>query len=345
MPATSTTTHAVSTSPISGSLDITSARDVMIQHARDSMDDTLLRLLLRQRDAVNREKKVASTEAAVVLHQRGAVELAERVQKRRDDKVEKQKAAFDTVVLETRKAEAAAKQTADKLEILRIEGQKHAIEAATSESKRIAKLAETWMQTEYPELLHSQLYAKLIKDDKAYRIIWLNLIESLAVERHWFRHTMRVPDLWTIDRTLLVHHSETTTYNMGATKHKVMCSAQFERYLQRVDCGQNGSKKPKDALKSLNTLLEQTVPLAVRHIFKDNNELHRILHLNGYVLDKAFVYCIFWVSKAMTPKFFKHGVHCWPPKVPSAAMQPELPPPSSTGVKRKTTAGTEGAAK
>ena len=215
----------------------------------------------------------------------------------------------------------------------------HAAAAAERESERITKLAETWLQKDYPELLHSELRRNQLKDDGAYKRIWLNLIESLAVDRHWFRHCMRMPHLWTTDRTLLVHHSETTIYNIPGKKQRVMCSAHFERYLQRVDCGQNG-KKTKDAMKSLMTLLDQTVPLAVRYIFKDATELHRILHLNDYVLDKAFVSSILWVSKAMTAQFFKHGVHCWPPKAPSAAMQPALPSPSSTTVKRKHPAGT-----
>ena len=338
VPATSTTTHAVSTSPISGGLDIASARDIMIRHARDNHDDMLLRILLRQRDALNHEKKVASTEAAVLLHERGAAELADRMQKRRDNKVEKQQAAFDTAALETQKAEAIAKTTQGRLEILRMESEKHAAAAADKEADRVAKVAETWLQTNYPEKLHSELRKKLVKNDGEYKIIWLDLIESLAVNRHWFRHTFRIPHLWTTDRTLLVHHSETTIYNNPGKKHRVMCSAQFERYLKRVDCGQNG-QKTKDAMKSLRTLLDQTVPLAARYIFKDSEELHRIFHLNDYVLDKAFVYCIIWVSKAMTEPFFKHGVHCWPPKAPSAAMQPALPSPSSTAVKRKHPAG------
>ena len=339
VPATSTTTHAANTSPISGGLDIASARDIMIRHARDNQDDMLLRILLRQRDAVNHEKKIASTKAAILRHERGATELADRMQKRRDNKVEKHKAAFDTAVLEKQKAEANAKTTEGKLEILRMESETHAAAAAERESERITKLAETWLQKDYPELLHSELRRKQLNDDGAYKRIWLNLIESLAVDRHWFRHCMRMPHLWTTDRTLLVHHSETTIYNIPGKKQRVMCSAHFERYLQRVDCGQNG-KKTKDAMKSLMTLLDQTVPLAVRYIFKDATELHRILHLNDYVLDKAFVYCILWVSKAMTAQFFKHGVHCWPPKAPSAAMQPALPSPSSTTVKRKHPAGT-----
>jgi hypothetical protein len=310
----------------------------MIRHARDSQDDILLRILLRQRDAVNHEKKVASTESAVLLHERGAAELADRMQKRQDNKVEKHKAAFDTAVLEKQKAEAVAKTTEGKLEILRMESEKHAAASAARESERTSKLAETWLQKDYPELLHSELYRKQRKDDGAYKIIWLNLIESLAVEKHWFRSCMRIPHLWTTDRTLLVHHSETTIYNIPGKKQRVMCSAHFERYLQRVDCGQNGNKT-KDAMKSLMTLLNQTVPLAVRYIFKDSQELHRILHLNDYVLDKAFVYCILWVSKAMTEKYFRHGVHCWPPKAPSAVMQPALPSPSSTAVKRKHPAG------
>ena len=90
------------------------------------------------------------------------------------------------------------------------------------------------------------------------------------------------------------------------------CSAQLDVLLDEV-VGSD-MKGQKDAVQALRKLLEQTAPGSTSSVFTNKQSLIRILHLNDYVLDKAFVHCILSLSKWLKHDIFPKVV--WPPVAP-----------------------------
>ena len=65
-------------------------------------------------------------------------------------------------------------------------------------------------------------------------------------------------------------------------------------------------------------LLEACLP-GGRDIFRNYEPygIARLFHLNGYVMEKTFVYAIFCLSKWLTKEYFPHGFYGqWPPELP-----------------------------
>ena len=82
----------------------------------------------------------------------------------------------------------------------------------------------------------------------------------------------------------------------------------------------------RDASAALVDLFRLCVPNA-REIFKDAFSVPRLFHINGYVMEKAFVYGIICLSKWLGPGDYPCGVFGhWPPELPDD-HQPRLPAP------------------
>ena len=61
------------------------------------------------------------------------------------------------------------------------------------------------------------------------------------------------------------------------------------------------------------------------YVFNKQRRFHVLLHLNDYVLDKAFVSCVWALSKWLTEKYFPQGVFAWPLKVPPSVLPKPAP--------------------
>ena len=93
----------------------------------------------------------------------------------------------------------------------------------------------------------------------------------------------------------------------------------------------SGSHFGKDAVETLYKLFINTVPRA-RDVFQGKNTPLKLLHVNDYVMDKAFVYGIVSLSKWLGQETFPYGVfYKWPPACP-ADLLPRKPAPPSVDI-------------
>ena len=69
----------------------------------------------------------------------------------------------------------------------------------------------------------------------------------------------------------------------------------------------------------------ESAPGSPAHVFNKQRRFHVLLHLNDYVLDKAFVSCVWALSKWLTEKCFPQGVFAWPPEVPPSVLPKPAP--------------------
>ena len=62
-------------------------------------------------------------------------------------------------------------------------------------------------------------------------------------------------------------------------------------------------------------MMDKCMPCA-NQIFTGVNEPMKFMHVNDYVIEKAFVHAIYFVSKNLGENYFSWGQHTWPPPVP-----------------------------
>ena len=88
-------------------------------------------------------------------------------------------------------------------------------------------------------------------------------------------------------------------------------------------------------MDTLYRLFSKCVPEA-RRVFDGASRPLKLLHVNDYVLEKAFVYGIVALSKWLGEERFPYGVYGqWPPKFP-AALVPRSPAPPHVDLEAST---------
>ena len=130
-----------------------------------------------------------------------------------------------------------------------------------------------------------------------------------------------MPSLWEANLGLLIRHSSIGQFGDGHTR-VLRCSASFDAFLDELlgSPWEKTEEKTKDALDSLKRLLERSAPGSSTIIFSGRNSLHRMLHLNDYVLDKTYVCCIVLSSKWLRSNRFPNGIYEWPPSLPASLL-------------------------
>ena len=82
-------------------------------------------------------------------------------------------------------------------------------------------------------------------------------------------------------------------------------------------------KKLSDPVDMLSRLCAWLVPRA-EDVFVKGKAYLNLLHLNDYVLDKTFVYCVRMLSKWLGHKRFPQGIFSWPVSIPPEVL-PKAP--------------------
>jgi len=295
-------------------ISVAEATEVLINKARRDRDDVSLKRLLKQREEASAVAKAAATDTAIVLQKVALAELEQRKKQRQAAKEEQAKAKLDEKLSEQRKAEATERTTALKLQILQAESKAHDKKMAEAAAKESARATEQWMQVEYPRALAKNLISKMSSPADA--TVFSEMVKDLG-KQNWFRFLPLMPSLWEVNLGLLIRHSGIAQYGDGHPR-VVRCSATFDAFLDEVHPIKIGGAK--DALDSLRRLLERSAPGSPTIIFGGTKSLHRMLHLNDYVLDKTYVCCIVLISKWLSRKRFPDGVYEWPPKVPASLL-------------------------
>jgi hypothetical protein len=181
----------------------------------------------------------------------------------------------------------------------------------------IEKTNAKWLQTEYPLLLASRLLDARSAMAPAESDKFTKMTRE-AVRSGFFKRQVIIGNLWQIDDsfTIILVHIKPPG---GGHQRVVRCTPAFEGVLRRYWSPAIGGPPAPDAM--LLKLLEACVPLA-RDIFLNMYSPLRLLHMNDYVMEKAFAYGVIALSKWLGPDRFPNGVYGeWPPTPPP---QPSL---------------------
>jgi hypothetical protein len=296
-------------------ISVAEAREVLINQARKDRDDVSLKRLLSQRDEASASAKAAASATAIILQKVAFAGLVERKKQRQAAKDEQTKAKFDLTLSEQRKAEATERAHALKLQILEAESKAHDQKMAEAAAKESTRAKEQWLQVEYPRALAKHLIPRMPSTQAAAKV-FVAMLKDLE-QQSWFRFLPQMPSLWEVNAGLLIRHSSIAQLDNGIPR-VVRCSPTFDAFLDEVTPIRIGVAK--DALKSLKHLLERSAPGSSTIIFAGSRQLHRMLHLNDYVLDKTYVCCIVLISKWLSKKRFPDGIYEWPPSVPASLL-------------------------
>ena len=112
---------------------------------------------------------------------------------------------------------------------------------------------------------------------------------------------------------------------LGGPRRQVRCGLPFQEV---IDTEAPQSILGRDPVDTLYRLFSACVP-AARQVFVDAYRPLRLLHVNDYILEKAFVYGIVALSKWLGEERFPCGVYGqWPPPFPAGlAPRSEGAPP------------------
>ena len=87
-------------------------------------------------------------------------------------------------------------------------------------------------------------------------------LKKLSSE-NWFRFMPRVPELWVVDRALLIRYTDIRQLDDHHMR-TVRCSVQLDAYLDQVAPPSIGGLK--DAVKALNNLMEAVAPGSPKYV-------------------------------------------------------------------------------
>jgi hypothetical protein len=169
---------------------------------------------------------------------------------------------------------------------------------------------QRWLQTQYPALLARRLIFSFrglsAIARKGFEREVLELLAARTFERQLF-----INRLWVSDKSFTMEWSSTPSFTRGP-RRSVRCSLTFQEIL---DDFPSPISSGYDPVQTLYQLFEAIVPYA-RRVFQKAYSPLRLLHVNDYDLEKAFVFGIVALSKWMGEERFPYGVYGqWPPNV------------------------------
>ena len=131
-----------------------------------------------------------------------------------------------------------------------------------------------------------------------------------------FNRQVFIKDLWVCDKSFTLRWSNVTPF-LGGAPVPVRCSQCFQQVVD--DEAPRGHDAP-EPVETLHRLFSACVPSA-RKVFIGSYTPLRLLHVNNYVLEKAFVYGIVALSKWLSEERFPQGAFGpWPPKAPEGLV-------------------------
>ena len=311
-------------------LKLMAARRLLYDEAVKGKDDRMLKIMRREMQEDSRHKAAASSDAGIELRKR-ALERQALDAKRRTEFLAAEKLAAKDLVSQgvaRAKAEQATEQArVDQMKLLIINRRDM---VTIKHADATEKAQQRWLQTEYPAKVAKRCW-NVFKDkapDSKQR--FESNMELLLKPPSDFNRHLSIPYLWAPDKTLTTEFGTICAFQSDKVV-QVRCSLPFQELLQDIVPWGNrhrmcvmvkGNRIPvqlvgPDAVDTLFKLFEGCVPFA-RRVFHAHYTPIRLLHINEYVLDKAFVYGIVALSKWMTkyPTMFPQGIYEWPPACP-----------------------------
>ena len=124
---------------------------------------------------------------------------------------------------------------------------------------------------------------------------------------------MFINDRWESDRTFSHEWAFMEKPFLGGPRRSVRCGLHFEAAIQQ-EAAQGHLLN--DPVKTLNDLFDKLVPRGAK-VFRNAYCALKLLHMNDYVMEKAFVYGVIALSKWLGKERFPKGVYgTWPPPPP-----------------------------
>lgn len=206
-------------------------------------------------------------------------------------------------------------------------------------ASKVQKATNRWLQTVYPRDLAVGLRDKIRRRGPEYGDVLRNRFrETLA--NNYFERSVFVRELWDVDWSLLVRYGHMRPPD-GGPLQAVRCGAPLNALLgDVVGTGIGETAGNKDPLRALYQLLETCLPGSATRVFKGSRALPGIMHQNEYVLEKAFVHCVYYLSKCLGTTLLPQGIHyAWPPPTPQSAL-----PVQTSGVALTTATAPDSAA-
>ena len=296
-------------------IKIAAARKTLYDEAVRMGDARMVRSMRQEMRAATRGQREASTNIGKVLMKKAMDQRAADAKRRRTNLEEKRlenKTAEETklAIAEKQKQTQEARLERLRLQIVLRRDQEKAKQAAL-----LHKAQQRWLQTQFPVILAERCF--LCMDDCSMKAKkqWQNEIEDLLCGKT-FERPLLVKNLWDTDEHLTRVWATIPSLVPGVRK-PVKLGIHFQELLEKDAAP---TMFGKDPVHSLERIFKRCVPCAGR-IFNGNYSPLRMLHVNDYVLEKAFVYGILALSKWLGEKSFVYGVYGkWPPTFPEGLL-------------------------
>ena len=306
---------AASAAGLELSMKVAAARQVLYEEALRAKDDAMVMSLRKRMREETENQRGAATKVATLLRERALEQREEESKRHREAREEERLAAKDLEKAKELRAKAEHAAAESRLEALK----QVIVNRRDAQARRRQEIVDTafrrWLQTQYPALLARRCIAawrNMPKEAQAnFHRMMLDRLKAGTFARQIF-----IKDLWACDRSFTLRWSQVTPF-MGGAPRGVRCSLCFQ---QVVD-----DQAPRDhfgvePVETLYRLFSACVPSA-RRVFTGSYSPLRLLHVNDYVLEKAFVYGIIALSKWLSEERFPQGVFGqWPPKAPAGLV-------------------------
>ena len=279
-------------------------------------NDRMVRMMRKEMQELKKHKRESATPCGMALRKRALEQQAEESKKRKVAAEEERLSAKTAEEAKARKAEAdairakALQATQEQILINRRDMDER------NKMKALQRANDKWLQTVYPALLARKCINFYKGLSTPARRGWCRHVDGLLSSRIFSRQLF-IQDLWKADKAFTQEFCMVKPFTLGQQR-QVRCGLQFQELIDK--------EAPKDIIDGrdpvvlLERLWAKCIPYATK-IFTDNNRPLRILHLNDYIIEKAFVYGIICLSKWIGPEHFGQGVHgLWPPDLPNEIL-------------------------
>ena len=307
-------------------LQVAAARQIIYEEAVRTKNDLMMKHMRAAMRGETKKQRDCGTNVSMLLRTR-AKEFSDAEAKLRRESIEEERLSAKDVE-ETKKITAQAKQAEYEARLACL--QQIIVNRRDNQAKKhgevVEKAFQKWLQTEYPAILGRDCIETFRALSKEARAGFQRHIEKLRKGRT-FERQLFIQDLWEDDRTFTNEWKRTTPF-LGGARRAVRCGLPFEVLVDTYAPKTAFGHDPAETLRQLFQLCVGDVS----HIFTASYSPLRLLHVNDYVLEKAFVYGIISLSKWLGKEWWPMGVYGkWPPTMP-ADLVPRFPGSSVVSV-------------
>ena len=309
-------------------MDLMTAKRMVYDEAIRKGDDAMaarIRKYLREDKVAEQD---ASSEIGTLLRNRAEKEVAAVLEQRRKNKEKQKEEAARAEASAIQKADAQARAHEAKMHLLKQMNENKQYEQVIKRHELFRKTHQRWLQLEYAVELAEKCMEPMNVLSSDAKKGWAREIEHLS-KNSFFSSRVSVPFLWEPNPAWLHTCGHTLPFDGTRTKTPVKCGFPFQQFIAPLFAPDRfGCVDPAELPRGL---FGRCVPKP-EHIFKDYNSIARMLHTNGYVLEKTFVHGIICLSKWLGRDRFPQGVFDkWPPVLPMhlrpSLDEAEVPPP------------------